>query len=115
MNAIATAAKLYCERGFVLAHDIQAYLAGGYVLSTPERLLLWRPVNLKRGADQWLTDQGEADAWFVHLAVGSNLAKAVREMPYYLPFIAWRRSFKRASDAVHVYRTERIIQLTGAH
>lgn len=112
-TAIETAAKLYQSRGLVLARDIEAYLAGGYIIATPDKLLLWRACR-RASPDIWLADQGEADAWFVGLAVGTGLRQFVREMPYYLPFIAWRRAFKDESARVRTYQTERIIQLTGA-
>lgn len=110
MTAIAQAAKLYADHGLVLADDLTNYIKHGYVFITPDRVLLGRPISRECGPDHWLRDTDPADAWYVKLAVGKNsLRYFVAQIPYHLPFLAWRRNFKGDDDRLHIYPTERIL------
>lgn len=69
-----------------------AHLIGGYVISTPEVFLLFRPVDSRRPDlfdDPWAVFE-EVDTWFCYLAAG-DLSQFGRFMPYPLPFVAWNR------------------------
>lgn len=115
MTAIQQAAELYAKNGQVLASDLTMYLKHGYVDVSPDRLILFRPYSREKGVEHWLEDFGQADAWFIGLAVGGGgcLKKFLQLMPYYLPFVSWRRAFKNPKDQLHVYPTEKIINYLG--
>lgn len=109
MTAIQQAAALYSKAGGVLASDLMQYLKYGYVDVAPDRLILFRPYSRAQGVDHWLTDHGQADAWYVALAVGQGgLRNFVRLMPYRLPYVSWRRTFKTSRGDVHEYPVEKI-------
>lgn len=111
--AIETACALYETHGLLLAQDLQNYLRhpAGYVVKTPEMLLLYRPVVLD-DPDRWLEHTGEANAWYVRLLVsGRGIETALREMPYRLPFCCWHRNFRAGPNGhLHVVSTDKIIQ-----
>ncbi len=103
MSALSQAAEIYRAHGMDLPADLEHYLACGYVFSTPDRLLLARPLDLARGVDYWLADPRAGDAWYVKLAVGSGcLGWFLQQAPFPKPFIAWARGFK-GTDRLHVY------------
>ncbi len=108
MTAIEQAANLYAKHGLKLSVDLERYLKWGYVFVTPDRVLLARPLNTAKGVDHW-PEEKDADAWYVKLAVGENAMRWFFDrMPYALPFVAWKRDFKSASDKLHIHRTERL-------
>lgn len=105
MNAIDQAKELYAQHGLSLGREIGAFLdTGSVVLSTPDRLLLARPILLERPRE-WPPAE-PADAWFVRLAIGRGaLAWFMQQMPYPLPFLAWRRGF-RGDPHLRVHSTQ---------
>lgn len=110
MNALIEAKSLYEKSELNFEADLGLYLANGYVISSPERFIMFKPISKSIGDSAWnVTDP---DCWYVHCAVGSGLWNLVKEMPYYLPFTAWRRSWKQKVSRVRFYSTDRIIQLT---
>lgn len=115
--AVEIAAALYEKAGLVLARDLETYLRDpfGYVVKTPELLLLGRPVLLAAPL-QWVRETGKADAWYIRLLVGrGRLAAAIREMPYYLPWCCWHRNFRAGpTGRLHVMPSSKLIARGGA-
>ena len=84
--------------------DVAAHMAHGYVFSTPEYLLMARPVWSKAPQhvinDVWTTFPSHLwDAWYVYaFAVADDrgladvLTKLLRHIPFFLPLLAWERS-----------------------
>jgi hypothetical protein len=109
MLAIDQAKQMYAAKGLNLAEDIGRHLdCGGLVHVEPERLLIGRPLELAN-PDRWPA-AGAADAWYITLAIGrSCLAEFVRQMPYFLPSLAWRRGF-RGDHRLRVHDTARFIK-----
>lgn len=109
MLAIDEAKQLYAAHGLSLALELGRHLDfGGVVHVDAERLLIGRPIVLA-DPDVW-PQPGAADAWYVTLAVGRGaLPFFIRQMPYFLPFIAWRRGF-HGDQSLRIFHTERIRQ-----
>jgi len=112
-SAIYQAKELYHTHGLNLAKDIGAYLEHGVVIKFEDRMMLARPINLGRPRE-WLAATGdEADAWYVHLAIGTGLVRwFIAQMPYFLPSIAWRREFT-GSPHLHIYDTKQLKRRIG--
>jgi hypothetical protein len=84
--------------------DVLAHLTHGYLFSTPEYLMMARPVwsaaPQQAINDVWTRFPNQVvDAWYVYafaLADDQGLAglvkKLLRHIPFYLPLIAWERS-----------------------
>jgi hypothetical protein len=84
--------------------DMLAHLSHGYFFSTPEYLLMGRPVCSEAPQeminDVWCSfERKDWDAWYVYafaLAHDQGLQglvkKLLRHIPYYLPLIAWERT-----------------------
>lgn len=111
--AIERAAFLYAERGASLSVVLEAYLRNplGYVFKRPDFLLLARPCQ-RADADRWLAIGEAQDAWYVHLLVGGNVAAALQEMPYRLPFCCWHREWRADGGRLHVFPTDTLIRKT---
>jgi len=105
MNAVDQAKALYADHGLNLGREIGAFLdMGDVVLATADRLLLARPIVLERPRE-W-PPRSAPDAWYVRLAVGRGaLAWFMAQMPYHLPFLAWRRGF-RGDPNLRIYPTQ---------
>jgi len=98
--------------------DMLAHLAHGYFFSTPEYLMMARPVwsHAEQGAinDVWCQFHlSMCDAWYVYafaLADDQGLQglvkKLLRHIPFYLPLIAWERS----ASPLNFYPTDKLIQ-----
>jgi hypothetical protein len=98
--------------------DMLAHLAHGYFFSTPEYLMMARPVwsHAEQGAinDVWCQfPPWMCDAWYVYafaLADDQGLQglvkKLLRHIPFYLPLIAWERS----ASPLNFYPTDKLIQ-----
>ena len=110
---------LYTEQSpRTFAEDLTAHMQCGYVFSTPQYLLMARPVWSKAAHEQinnvWLTFPPELwDAWYVYafaLRHDGGLQGLVKNllthMPFYLPLVAWERS----GGPLHFHSTERLIQ-----
>lgn len=108
MNAYDEAAELYRGQGKDISSVIVDYIrCDGYVFLQPDRLLIGRPVIGDR-FNEWLPRNrfGEADAWFVHLAVGRDILPwFLGQMPFYLPNLCWQRGFK-GNERLHRIKTE---------
>jgi hypothetical protein len=84
--------------------DVLAHLTHGHLFSTPEYLMMARPVwsaaPQQAINDVWTRFPNQVvDAWYVYafaLADDQGLAglvkKLLRHIPFYLPLIAWERS-----------------------
>lgn len=106
--AIASAKKLYDEQGLRFEAVLAHYLDHGYVFVEPGRLVMGSPVREEQ--PDKIAAPGEADCWHVHLAVGEGAMKwFIRQMPWYLPKICWRREFKANASRLHVWPTDKLI------
>lgn len=118
MSPLTKVKMLYTEqspRSF--EEDVLAHLMHGYFFSTPEYVLLARPVC--SAAPQELINDvwcgfspKDWDAWYVYafaLADDQGLQglvkKLLRHIPFYLPLIAWERS----GHPLTFYSTDKLI------
>ncbi len=103
MSPIEEAKAYYQSRGWSFEQDMGYYLCHGYVFSTPDRLLLAKPVRKDVGQDDWHPDT--PDCWYVHYAAGRNaLEWFVAQAPYFLPYMGWTRN-KGRNDRFRAYPT----------
>ena len=99
-----------------LAEDLTAHMQRGYVYSTPEYLLMARPVWSKATQEEindvWrIFPLAMCDAWYVYafaLRDDGGLAGLVKNllthMPFYLPLVAWERS----GDTLSFFSTDKL-------
>jgi hypothetical protein len=100
--------KLYAESGGCFEAELAHFLRHGYVFSQPDMFLMCAPCSLAQSGA--ITEPECADAWFVGLAVGDGaLNWLIRQMPWYLPKVAWYRDFKHRTGRLHVWPTETLI------
>lgn len=103
MNPIEEAKSHYKSKGWSFEQDLGFYLCHGYVFSTPDRLLLAKPVRKDVGESDWHPDS--PDCWYVHYAAGKGvLSWFVAQAPYSLPFMGWMRN-KGCNDGFRAYPT----------
>lgn len=103
MSPIEQAKAYYQSRGWSFEQDLGYYLCHGYVFSTPDRLLLAKPVRKDVGQEDWHPDT--PDCWYVHYAAGRNaLEWFVAQAPYFLPYMGWTRN-KGRNDRFRAYPT----------
>ena len=97
---------MYARNGRDLNRDLSDYLDFGYVIKTPERLILARPID----SSDWKNwKPAKADAWFVQIAVGRGALDWFKQQaPFPLPFAAWFRGLKRPDDRLHIVPFARI-------
>jgi len=91
--------------------DLGAYLREGYVHSSPNKIMLFKPVRMDAGnpIKQWWDDESQCDAWFVKFACGKRkISDFINAMPYELPFVGWMRAMK--NKPVMYWRTEQILR-----
>ena len=109
------ARSLYQKMGYPMSleHDIADYLQQGYMIRTPDFLVLGKPVKLfttTEPHDQW--DTVGADAWYIKLLVGS--LKALLDMvPYPLPFVCFER-WARGVRHLKTYSFKRVKEIAWA-
>lgn len=112
MTAIDQAKQLYARLGLDLSRDLGWHLDYGVVFCTPDRLVLAHAIRL---AEPAVWPATAPDAWYVRLALGrGSLAWFVRQMPHFLPSLAWRRGF-RGDERLRVYDTARFIRKLPHH
>lgn len=104
-HALDIAKRMYDKAGMSLEVDIAHYLRHGYVFSAPDKLLLGAPMSTDH--PERIAKPGEADAWYVRLAVGKGAMRwFIENMPWYLPKVAWHRDFKKPTGILHVWSTD---------
>ena len=98
--------------------DMLAHLTHGYFFSTPEYVMMARPVCSQAPQeainDVWCAFRpGTCDAWYVYafaLADDTGLQglvkKLLRHIPFSLPLVAWERS----GHPLTFFSTEKLIQ-----
>lgn len=78
-----------------LEEDMGLCVRYGYVIATPEYILMGKAISTD-ASDELIEDPGYAfpkalqNAWFIYAYTGS-CQHFLSFMPYYLPFVAWRR------------------------
>ena len=85
--------RLYEKAGLNLISDIEYFDRDGYVF---------------RGEDYFIMGIQVGEGWYVQAAVG-RIEKFLDLMPYYLPYIGWRREGKHNDECVW-YRTDVILR-----
>ena len=91
MSPIEQAKAYYQSKGWSFEQDLGFYLCHGYVFSTPDRLLLAKPVRKEIGEADW--HPSEPDCWYVHYAAGKGaLQWFVGQAPFFLPYLGWTRN-----------------------
>jgi len=98
--------------------DMLAHLAHGCFFSSPEYLLMLRPVwsaaPQEAINDVWMHFPDQVvDAWYVYaFAVADDrglrdvLTKLLRHLPFYLPLLAWERS----GQPLEFFSTTKLVQ-----
>lgn len=81
-----------CARTF--EEDLIAHFENGYVISTPEVFLMFRPVRHDwpevHIVDANLRNCTQGDTWHVYLAAG-DASQFASHFPYKLPFVSFER------------------------
>jgi len=107
--------------------DMLAHLAHGYFFSTPEYVMMARPVcsNAPQEVinDVWCQFPPiTCDAWYIYafaladdMGLQGLVKKLLRHIPYYLPLIAWERSghplmFFPTTKLIQKYATLQLVQ-----
>lgn len=107
---VATFIKAAEALGLDGPREFDAYFTSGYVIKTPELLLLFTEAK-----------DHEIGAWYVHWAeahpdlsnTGMDMMREfLRHMPYYLPEIQFARSLKN-KPFLKSYSTERLLRIVG--
>jgi hypothetical protein len=93
--AVSVARELYRRNGLNFEKDLEEHLHDGYVIALPDCFAMARAMELSDGRK----------AWWVQCAVG-RLRNLARFMPFYLPFIAFRRG---KNGRKRVYSTARLL------
>jgi hypothetical protein len=110
MRAIEIAKMDYERNNLLFEQDLGYYLMNGYVFSTPDRFLMAKPVRKSFGEKDWHPDN--PDAWYVHYASGKkSLQWFIEQAPFYLPFIAWKRSKSVDTESERFYPTSRLFKI----
>jgi hypothetical protein len=98
--------------------DMLAHLSHGCFFSTPEYVMMARPVCSAAPQeminDVWVRFREEdCDAWYVYafalrddLGLQGLVKKLLRHIPYYLPLLAWERS----GHPLTFFSTDKLIQ-----
>lgn len=106
-NAVAEGLRLYGDQ-FARTHGV--YSQYGYVYSEPGRICMFRPCK-RENWQEWVLG-GEADCWWVELAIGyKSLRRFWQVAPYHLPYVGWQRGL-RGNDAPRFYSFDRLGTLT---
>lgn len=86
---------LYDRTSHTLESDIVAYAKHGCVFASDAYLILARRIG---------------EGWYIQAAIGAGaLPKFAELMPYYLPYIGWRRERKHNQECVW-HRTEQVLR-----
>lgn len=86
------------------SEDLQAHLVNGFVFSTPEMFLMFRPVRSTADPAE-INDprhhfkRSECDSWYIYAyatarktSPQSLVKKLLRYQPYALPLVAWEKA-----------------------
>lgn len=97
--------------------DMATHLRQGYVLSTPDEIILFRPVNSKADP-QTINDPAchfrreDCDCWYIYGYADRSgnsclglVKKVLRWMPYPLPLVAWER---KRDNRLRFYSIEKL-------
>jgi len=107
--------------------DMLAHLSHGYFFSTPEYVMMARPVCSQAPQELinnvWCQFPDQVvDAWYVYafaltddVGLAGLVKKLLRHIPYYLPLIAWERSghpltFFPTTKLIQKYATLQLVQ-----
>lgn len=119
MTPIEKCKMLYtAESPRTFEEDMLAHLAHGYFFSTPQYILMGRPVCSQAPQDVindvWCHfPEASCDAWYVYafalrddVGLQGLVKKLLRHIPYYLPLVAWERS----GHPLTFFSTDKLIQ-----
>lgn len=119
MRPIEKCKLLYtAESPRTFEEDMLAHLSHGYFFSTPEYVMMARPVCSDAPQetinDVWVNfPAGLCDAWYIYafalrdeVGLAGLVKKLLRHIPFYLPLIAWERS----GHPLTFFPTEKLIQ-----
>lgn len=109
MTPIERAAAVYarepCARPF--HEDLTAHFVRGYVISTPDVFVMFRPVRWANGeasiVNPWIPHE-DCDAWHIYLFSG-NIEALESLLPYPLPWVSYERE--------NVLRRFRVSRMSG--
>jgi hypothetical protein len=93
VQPLSIAKELFTRADWPFEEDLARYLQHGYVCSSPERFLMFRPVDSSDPL-KWVS-WGKADAWWVQAAVGGPGIRWFLQMIPEVPSkIMWCRGFR---------------------
>lgn len=110
----AKAAYENCDPPYSWGEMLNAHLAQGYCVSSPDYFICARPVN-KDAPECELIDPNfefslqQCNAWFVYMAAGDAIASLWTVLPHDLPFVMF---YRLDSDDLRVYSNDRIRRLS---
>lgn len=112
MSPIARAEALFNQQNRtdeIFIAQLMMYLRFGYVISTPQLFIMFRPVEIAAAPEQIADPEhrfARPDAWFIHSAVG-KLQMFPRLAPYPLPWICFWRKLR---GAIRRYETQNLFK-----
>lgn len=90
--------------------EFDAYFSSGYVIKTPELMILFTPApDCASGA--WYVHWAEAHPDLPRTRLGL-IREFLRHMPYYLPEVLFARSLKNR-PYLKFYSTDRLLKIVG--
>ena len=112
MKPVDAVAELYRQHApeNSFADDVRAYMAAGYVISTPEVFIMGRAVS-RSGTFEQIIDpthefaDEEKDTWLISVFAGQS-RNFLQFLPYPLMWLAW----SRRNGPLRFYEFDRVIE-----
>lgn len=107
MSPIEQAKAHYVKHGLNFEQDLGHYLVNAYVIASPSRFMMFKPIRYSIGEPDWFP--ANPDAWYVHFAFGKGcLEWFLNQAPFPLPKIAWMRDKGLKAQQLAVYDARRL-------
>ena len=114
LNGLAPFERIarFYERPADFDAELNNYLVGGLVISTPSMFVMAKPIDSSvdpRG--QWYAEK--PDCWYVKWFSGEGALRAVMDAVNPLPKVSFTRTKNGEESKLRTYRWERLYKLTG--
>lgn len=97
-------AALYEDKTLFI-RELNNYLVGGLVFSTPSMFMMLKPINSSIDpSGQWYTQN--PDAWYVRWAAGRGYLKSMMDIVEPLPKVMFRRVTENGETELRTYNWE---------
>jgi len=103
---IFKAKEIFTSLNLNFEEQLGWYAANAYAICEPGLFLLFKPIEIEAGDDQW--NAPNPDCWYVHCAVG-ELGAILSRAPYALPKVAFRR-WKQKGNPLKVYDWDALVR-----